>query len=245
MEWFEDESFWEQTYPFMFGEQRFLDAVDEAEKIVKLVEIKGSKVLDLCCGPGRLSLAFADRGFAVTGVDRTEFLLQKARTRAQSTGADIEWVRSDMRDFVRCESFDFIVNMFTSFGYFDDKSDDMKVLQNIFQSLKPGGSFLIDVMGKEILARIYQPTTSEVLDDGTKLIHRHEVFDDWTRVRCEWIHIKEGIAKSFHFHHTIYSAGELKDRMEQTGFKNIQVYGDLDANPYDQNAKRLILIGRK
>ncbi len=245
MEWFEDESFWEQTYPFMFGEQRFLDAVDEAEKIVNLVDINDSKVLDLCCGPGRLSLALADRGFTVTGVDRTEFLLEKARTRAQSVDADIEWVRSDMRDFVRPESFDCIVNMFTSFGYFDDKSDDMKVLQNVFQSLKAGGSFLIDVMGKEILARIYQPTTSQVLDDGTKLIQRHEVFDDWTRVRCEWIHIKEGNARSFNFHHTIYSAAELKDRMEQTGFKDIKTYGDLDANPYDQNAKRLILLGRK
>lgn len=244
-EWFEDESFWEQLYPFLFSEQKFRDAVDEAEKIVNLVEIGGLKVLDLCCGPGRISLALADRGFTVTGVDRTETLLQKARTLAQSRNADIEWIRSDMRDFIRPDYFDLIVNMYTSFGYFEEKSDDMKVLQNIFQSLRPGGSFFIDVMGKEILARIFQPTVSQVFDDGTRLIQTHEIFDDWTRVRCEWILIKEGFAKSFNFHHTIYSAGELKDRLEQTGFKTINVYGDLDANQYNQDAKRLILVAKK
>ena len=62
---------------------------------------------------------------------------------------------------------------------------------------------------------------------------------------CEWIHIKEGAAKSFNFHHTIYSGRELKDRMQQAGFKTIKTYGDLDGDPYDQNAKRLILLGRK
>ena len=123
--------------------------------------------------------------------------------------------------------------------------DDIDVLENVLTSLKPGGIFLIDVMGKEILAKIYQPTISVVLDDGTMVVQRPEIFDDWTRVCNEWIIIKGSQAKTFKFHHTIYSGQELKDRMEQVGFASIKLYGSLDGSPYDSNAQRLIILGSK
>ncbi len=245
MEWFEDESFWKELYPFIFSDQRFAEAADQVSKILDLVGTGGPAVLDLCCGPGRLSLPLAESGLSVTGVDRSPFLLDKARERTAARNIDIEWVQEDMRTFLRAGSFDLVLNMFTSFGYFDDKNDDMTVLANIYSSLKPAGTFLIDLMGKEILARIYQPTLSEVAPDGTRLFQRHEVFDNWTRVRSEWILVKGETARTFRFHHTLYSAQELTDRLAQVGFENIEVYGDLDANPYDRNAKRLILKARK
>lgn len=245
MEWFEDESFWKELYPFIFSDQRFAGAADQVSKILDLVGTGGPAVLDLCCGPGLLSLPLAESGLSVTGVDKSPFLLDKARERTAAGNIDIEWVQEDMRTFLRSESFDLVVNMFTSFGYFDDKNDDMTVLANIYSSLKPAGTCLIDLMGKEILARIYQRTLSEVADDGAKLFQIHEVFDNWTRVRSEWILVKGETARTFRFHHTLYSAQELTDRLAQVGFENIEVYGDLDANPYDRNAKRLILKARK
>lgn len=69
----------------------------------------------------------------------------------------------DMRDFVRADAFDLVLSMFTSFGYFDDKNEDLQVLRHISNSLRSGGVCLIEVMGKECLARIYQPTTSVLL----------------------------------------------------------------------------------
>jgi SAM-dependent methyltransferase len=135
--------------------------------------------------------------------------------------------------------------MFTSFGYFDDKKDDLKVLENVFVSLKPGGFLLIDVMGKERIAKILQPTISDVLDDGTTVVQRPEIYDDWTRVRNDWIIIKGSQAKTFKFHHKIYSGQELKDRMEIVGFEAIKLYGSLDGSPYDSNAQRLIITGIK
>ena len=135
--------------------------------------------------------------------------------------------------------------MFTSLGYFDDKQEDVQVLGNILTSLRPGGVCLIDVMGKERLARILQPTTSEAFPDGTKLIQRHEIFDDWTRIRNEWILIRKGKTKSFKFHHTIYSGQELRDRMAEAGFVDVKLYGNLDGDDYDPNATRLIAVGHK
>ena len=82
--WFEDESFWSEMYPFMFPEERFLLAEDQIEKILPIVGYNEGAVLDLCCGPGRHSLALAKRGIQVTAVDLSEFLLRKAKDRSGS-----------------------------------------------------------------------------------------------------------------------------------------------------------------
>jgi SAM-dependent methyltransferase len=244
-EWFDNEAFWQDMYPFMFPEQRFTDTSEEIDKVLALTEPDGKEALDLCCGPGRCSIALAQRDFTVTGVDKTQYLLNKARAKARTAKVKIKWVHKDMRAFVRTCSFDLVLSMFTSFGYFDDKQEDILVLGNILANLKPGGVFLIDVMGKERLANILQGTTSEVLPDGTKLIQRHEIFDDWTRIRNEWILIRKGKAKSYTFHHTIYSGQELKDRMQQVGFTDVKLYGTLDGDAYGPNSHRLIAVGRK
>ena len=243
--WFDDDSFWRELYPFMFPEQRFAAAREQVAQALALTKPAGKSVLDLCCGPGRCSIALAKKGFRVTGVDRTKYLLRKARARAKAANVKIDWAQKDMRDFVRPGSFALVLSMFTSFGYFDDRQDDMTVLQNMFASLQPGGVCLIEVLGKERLAKILQPTISTVLPDGTLLVERHEIFDDWTRVRNEWLLIRNGRAKSYKFHHTIYSGQELRDRMERVGFVAVKLHGNLDGDAYGPNAERLIAIGRK
>jgi len=244
-EWFDSNAFWQELYPFLFTEKRFTDAPVETQKALSLTKPNGKNALDLCCGPGRCSVALAKAGFKVTGVDRTDFLLNKAQACAREAKVRIEWVQMDMRDFVRPEAFNLVLSMFTSFGYFDNKHEDQIVLRNILASLKPGGAFLMDVIGKEYLAKVFQPTTCDILLDGSKLIQRHEVFDDWTRVRNEWILIRAGKAKSFKFHNTIYSGQELRDRMEQTGFIDVKLYGSFDGDEYGVDAQRLIAVGHK
>jgi len=244
-EWFDDDSFWRELYPFMFPEKRIVDADEQIVKALALTKPAGKSVLDLCCGPGRCSIALAKRGFSVTGVDRTAHLLNKARAKARAAHVKIEWVQEDMRDFVRPDSFSLVLIMFTSFGYFDDRQEDMVVLENMLMSLRPGGACLIEVLGKERLAKILQPTTSTLLADGTMLVERHEIFDDWTRIRNEWIVIRNGRAKSFKFHHTIYSGLELRERMERAGFTAVTLHGNLEGDGYGPHAERLIAIGRK
>jgi SAM-dependent methyltransferase len=244
-EWFDNDSFWRELYPFMFPEKRFADAEEQMTKALALTKPVGKSVLDLCCGPGRCSIALAKRGFSVTGVDRTKYLLDKARANAAAARVKIELIRNDMRDFVRPDSFDLVLSMFTSFGYFDDKGEDVTVLENIFTSLRPGGAFLIDVLGKERLAKILQPTISTSLPDGSILVERHEIFDDWTRVRNEWLLIRDGKTRSFKFHHTIYSGLELRERMERARFVGVTIHGNLDGAEYGPNAERLIALGRK
>lgn len=99
--WFENEALWRDFYPYIFSEERIEAAAEEIRQIRDLTGVREGAVLDLACGPGRHAVAFAERGFDVTGVDLTSFLLEKARERARDAGVAVEWIRSDMRKFVR------------------------------------------------------------------------------------------------------------------------------------------------
>jgi SAM-dependent methyltransferase len=178
-------------------------------------------------------------------VDRTAHFLNHARADAKRGRVRIEWVRQDMRDFIRPAGFDLALSMFTSFGYFDDKGEDLLVLRSLFTSLRPGGSLLMEMAGKEILARIFQPTTSTPLPDGGLLVERHEIIDGWSRMRNEWTFIKGGKVQRWRFHVTVYSGQELRDRLEQAGFTDVKLFGSFDGDEYGLNAQRLIAVARK
>ena len=245
MEWFENDDFWRDFYPFMFAAERFAATPDEVDRILALTQCSGGSVLDLCCGPGRHSVELARRGFQVTGVDRSPFLLAKAREHAATSGASVEWVEQDMRNFVRPMSFDLACSLFTSFGYFKDEQDDLRVLRNLHQSLKANGVLIIEVLGKERLARVWKDTMCTELADGSLIFQRPQIHDDWTRIRSEWTLVKEGRAHSFTFEHTVYSGRELKDRLLSCGFGQVRLFGDQHGLPYDLDANRLIAVAHK
>ncbi len=244
-QWFEDESFWVDTYPFMFSSSRIAAEEEEVDQIMALVGARPQAVLDLCCGPGRYAVPLARRGFHVTGVDRTAFFLNKARELATVENVDVSWVQDDIRTFLQPNAFDLVLSMFTSFGYFDDKEEDLTVLRNILGSLRPGGVLVMDVMGKKQLAQAFKSTASRKLADGSVILRRHEVFDEWTRIRNEWTIIRGDTVRIYTFHHTIYSGQELKDRLTAVGFGDVRLYGSIDGAPYDRQAERLIVVGSK
>lgn len=244
-EWFEDESFWVETYHHIFPEERFSIAEEQMEQALALAGFKSGHALDLCCGPGRHSIALAGRGINVTAVDRTKYLLDKAIEAAQEMNLQIEFVLEDMRSFVRPNTFDMALNIFTSFGYFGDKSEDIKVLRNVYESLRPGGVFIMETTGKEPFARFFQTITSQQAADGSLLVLRHEILEDWTRAGEEWTLVKDGKVKTFKFQHMIYSGQELKDLLTEACFAEVKLYGSLDGREYGIDAVRLVALAWK
>jgi SAM-dependent methyltransferase len=147
--WFADDGYWEAMYPFMFSPLSFTQARDQLEQVMTLSGVRAGLALDLGCGPGRYAVPLAERGFTVTGVDRTQLYLDRARDYAQSRNATVEWVRDDIRSFMRNSTFDLAISMFTSFGYFETAAENERVLANIYASLKSGGVFIVEMMGKK------------------------------------------------------------------------------------------------
>src|ERR1039457_7009417 len=108
MEWFENESLWRELYPYVFPVERVAAAPGQVTGILALTGVTAGAGLDLCCGPGRHAVEFARRGFTVTGVDRSRFLLERAREKAGAVA--VEWVLDDMREFQRPASFHLACN---------------------------------------------------------------------------------------------------------------------------------------
>jgi SAM-dependent methyltransferase len=243
--WFESNALWAESFPFMFPESSFADAAGNVPKIAALSGVKSGNVRDLACGPGRYALPFAQGGYSVTGVDRTQFLLDKARDAANRAGVTVEWIEQDMRDFVRPAAFDLAINVFTSFGYFDDPTENRRVLENIYTSLMPGGVFVFDHLGKELLAARFVPTRSDVLPDGRIRFARQTITDDWTHIDAEWVLVDGSRASTFRLRHWIYSGHEIRELLTSAGFRDVSLYGSFDGVPYDPQATRLVAIARK
>jgi len=243
--WHEQDNFWEQCAPILFPKQRWEKTQEEVTNIISLLKIElGASVLDLCCGPGRHSLELARHGFSVTGVDRTKSYLKKARKQAETEGLKVEFIQEDMRNFCKPNTFDVVINLFTSFGYFEDIKDDKKVITNVYHSLKNKGLFLIDIMGKEVLARVFcEHNWHEV--DNSIVLEECKIRKNWSWVENRWILIKDGKREENKISLRLYSAVELTALLNECGFNRIDVYGDLTGEPYDHTAKRLILVAHK
>jgi len=243
--WFENDRFWEATRPFLFSERIMTQAPAEVDAILKMLEINpGASILDLCCGPGRHSLELVRRGYGVTGVDRNSQYLDKAETDAGAEELEIEFILEDMRKFRRDQSFDAVINFFTSFGYFDNPADEKQVVDNIYASLKPGGRLLMEMVGKEVVVRIYQARDWGE-KDGMFLLDERKPLDDWTYMTSHRILISGEKREEFHFTIRLYSAYELKTLLQSAGFGRVDIFGDIEGSPYDHTAKRLVALAYK
>jgi SAM-dependent methyltransferase len=243
--WHENDKLWEFQETFMLSPRMLEAAPAEAENALKLMDIPaGSALLDLCCGHGRHTIEFARRGFRLTGVDRNTRYLDHARRRAAGENLDIEFVQDDMRTFRRTGTFDGVTNLLTSFGYFENPDDERRVLENIHASLKPGGRLLMEMSGKEIIARIYQKRDWDEQGGVYQLVDRQAI-DNWSRLRMRWIYIKDGAVSEFELLLRLYSASELTDLLSSVGFRDVRIFGGLDGSPYDQKARRLVALAVK
>ena len=244
--WHERDAFWREIWPALFTKRRWEQAENQVQQLLELLDLRaGAAVLDLPCGPGRHSLQLARQGFAVTGVDRTAAYLAEARDRAETEGLAVEWVQADMREFRRPGAFDVAINMFTSFGYFEDPADDRRVAENFLASLKPGGRLLMELFGKEALASGFCPRDWLELEDGSLFLEERTVIDAWRKLKTRTILLREG--KRYEHELTLrqFSAAELIDLLLEAGFSSAVAYGSLEGIPYDQDASRLVVIATK
>ena len=242
--WFADERLWEVSYPFLFTAERFEEATDQIGQILTLAGVSSGSAFDLACGPGRHASALSQAGFSVTGVDRSLFLLSKARARDEESS--VEWVQGDMREFSRPDEYDLAVSLLTSFGYFDADEDNRRVLSNVLASVKPGAPFVLDVMPKEVIAKIFQPVAATEIEGTGTRVERRRVTDDWCRMANEWTYIlADDTVERFHVTHWIYSARELRDMLTDAGFGRVSCYADFEGAPYDLGANRLVIVAWK
>ena len=156
-DWYKDESFWTAFASVMFDERRWAEVpgvCDLVEDILGRPDPRDAPLLDALCGVGRISIEMASRGYPTTGVDLSPHFLEAARQAAE--GLPCEFIQRDIRDFDRPGSFRLALNLYNSFGYLESREEDLRMLRAVRRSLAPGGIFLMEVFGKETMARDFK-----------------------------------------------------------------------------------------
>ena len=252
-EWFADDDFWNRYAPVIFDDKRWAEVPEVMDGIIRLAgmglpvsSVHKFCALDLCCGIGRITAELSRRGFRTTGVDMCASYLETAREDASHENLDTEYIRADVRSFKRPGYYDLSLNLYVSFGYFKDRSEDLLMVRNVFESLKTGGSFIIETLGKEIAVRDF--IRGEWFERaGYTVLTEYEPMDSWSGLKNRWILINNkdsGFIEKI-FIQRLYAATELRALMMEAGFSVVELYGGWDESPYDQNALVLIAVGRK
>ena len=255
MQWFESENFWTQFAPIMFDDARWAEAPTVAQYVKDIANLApGSKVLDAGCGLGRISVELAALDLDVTGVDIIQSELDAAQDSAQAEGVELTLVNHDLRTFHALNQFDCAVNLYTSFGYCDTIDEDMQILRNIAESVKPGGTFIMECTSRET-AILYWTPGEEFERAGYKVVTHFEVTGAWEGLKSQWTlyptdaDLKKTPAPQPVVDHTfiqrLYPATFLRNKLIEFGFSKAEVYGDFDFSPYNENARTMVLIGRK
>ncbi len=190
-----------------------------------------SRILDLACGQGRHSLELARRGFNnIEGLDRSHYLIAKAKTRAKREGLNVKFREGDARKIPFAnDTFDFIIIMGNSFGYFENANEDKFVLEQVFKALKPRGRVLIDVADGDFLRENFQPRSWEWINKKYFVCRERSLSSDEQRLISREVitHVEKGVIADQFYAERLYSEEKIKQLFDSIGFKDIEFHGQV------------------
>ena len=215
----------------------------EAERVIELIatNLAGRKidtVLDLACGAGRHTRVLRERWWTV-GLDLSMSLLRIARKES----GDAPYVRADMRELPFAdESFDLVVNLFTSFGYFDEDSDHVRVLACVSAATKRGGTLVIDFLNASQVKRELVPYDERV-ENGTTIEQRRTISPDGRFVE-KTIRLRER-GKEYIERVRLLSSRDLQRMLTSAGFNVVRLFGDYSGGDWSEDSPRTILFASR
>jgi D-alanine-D-alanine ligase len=189
------------------------------------------KILDLCCGQGRHSLELARRNFKnIEGLDRSHYLIQKAKATAKKEDINIRFREGDARKIPSpTDSFDVAMILGNSFGYFETTQDDLRVLKEVFRVLKPWGKILIEVTDGDYLRNSFQTRSWEWMDKKHFVCRERSLSLDKQRLISREVitHTEKGVIADQFYAERLYSKENLTRILETAGFSNITFQGQI------------------
>ncbi len=239
-EWF---SSWFDTpyYHILYKNRDYAEASLFIDNITQFLKLKQNIVCwDLCCGKGRHSIYLNKKGYRVIGTDLSEQSICEANESANET---LEFYQHDMRHLFRTNYFDAVFNLFTSFGYFEKREDDLHVFDSVQKALKSNGLFVFDYLNSEYVKGIIKAQDTIVMDGITFSISKK--IENSTVIKSIDFTDK---GKSFHFEERVklfdksYFEGLAKER----NLTILNTFGNYQLQEFDvKTSPRLILVLQK
>lgn len=240
-EWF-DEWFDSPYYHILYRHRDHDEAREFLEHLVSYLHIsREHKVLDLACGKGRHSIYLNEKGFNVVGVDLSAKNISHAK---QFENERLQFFIHDMREVFAEEEFDFVLNMFTSFGYFDSEQENEQAICAAAKALKPGGRLLLDFLNPYTVIHHLVPCAHKKID-GIEFRITKDVSDDGYIVKDIEFADK---GRSYHYQERVKAIRRVDflRYFEKAGLEVLDIFGDYDLHAYDaEHSKRMIFVVKK
>ncbi len=237
-EWFEQ--WFGEEYLKLYPHRDEVDAAEVVALIGDNVRLEGTRVLDLACGPGRHAIQLRAEGAWVVGFDLSLPLLSRARHRDPDP---LHVVRGDMR-YLPFEpgSFDVVVNLFTSFGYFSDDRQHGVVLSQVATVLRPGGVLVLDYFNATDLFTSLVPREERAIGSQRVVIERR-ISDDGKYVLKEMHLLNDG--RSFLERVRMFTENELETLVSDAGLCVRKRFGDYSGGPLTTDSPRVLMLAAR
>lgn len=238
--WFES---WFNTpyYHILYTHRDNSEARQFTDRLVEhLRPHAGMQLLDVACGKGRHSNYFAGKGFEVHGIDLSPENIRYAREHAV---AGTRFSIRDMRHIGEENAYDWVVNLFTSFGYFDTVDENKKVLSEIYRALRPGGIFIFDYLNPHTVRRNLQQTT--YTEKGDIRIQTRKTESEGHVIKE--IYVQDG-DRTLRYEEKVklLEPSLLRRWLEETGFSIRETWGDYNLNPLlEEDSPRAVFYACK
>ena len=242
-EWFKD-WFNTQEYLNVYQHRNESDAEVHIKLILKNVHISANaNILDMACGAGRHAIILARKNFIVTAVDLSENLLSIAKKTADEENLSINFVHSDIRRFETTDKFKLVLNLFTSFGYFETDEENYAIIQKAYDLLEYEGHFVLDFFNSQFLKQNLVEFSEENLHGSE--IHQYRKIKD-NRVTKKIVITKDGNLSTYEESVRMFTKDELVSIITKIGFDIYKTFGDFLGNEFDNlKSPRLILVCKK
>jgi D-alanine-D-alanine ligase len=192
------------------------------------------RILDLCCGQGRHALELARRGFKnIEGLDRSHYLIQKAKSTAKAEGLRTRFREGDARKIpYPPDTFDVVMILGNSLGYFEAAQEDMKVFKEVCRVLKPWGRFIIDIADGAYLKEHFKPHSWEWIDKKRFVCRERSLSADGDRlISREMVnHVEKGMIADHFYAERLYTREGLLHLLKTVGFSNTAFHAEIATN---------------
>jgi len=231
----------ESLYPLLYQHRDDASAAREVAGLRSMLELgPPARVLDVACGGGRHMAAFAAAGFHAFGMDLSMTLLCDA---VADRGLAGRLVSADMRAVPFGQRFDLTVNLFTSFGYFDDESENRAALRSMAATVRPGGWFVMDHMNRRRVERDGLGDDERRVE-GLRVVSRRWIEGEHVVKRMT---IVDGTGRTTEITERVrlYTPDQMRAMFDAAGLSVARTVGSFDGEPLADDSPRMITIGVK
>lgn len=240
-EWF-GEWFDSPYYHILYHDRDHEEAQHFIDNLIGVLSpTKDAQILDVACGKGRHSIYLNKKGFDVIGFDLSDQNIAYAK---KFENDRLHFHVHDMRQPVAEAQFDVVLNLFTSFGYFNTEQENVTAIKAIAASLKPGGKFLLDFLNPYTVIHALKPAELKTIQGIEFKIRKYLSKDNFIIKEIEF----EDKGKSHHYEERVRAIRRLDflSYLREADLILDHIYGDYEFNPYDaENSDRMIFVATK